>query len=95
MEIGKKKLVMMLWSLSLLMWRKADRMEWSKIEVDLQGDRCSAIIPGFRDGCSNDGEKRRLRKTVPDLNPFKRFLDRNREGGRQLWQAIDKRKFKI
>lgn len=69
----KNKPVMMLWSMSLVMWRKADRIEWSEIEVDLQGDRCFTIIPGFREGSGSDGEKRQLKKTVPDLNLLKKI----------------------
>lgn len=68
----KNKPVMMLWSMSLVMWRKADRIEWSEIEVDLQGDRCFTIIPGFREGSGSDGKKRQLKKTVPDLNLLKK-----------------------
>lgn len=80
---------MMLWSMSLVMWRKADRIEWSEIEVDLQGDRCFTIIPGFREGSGSDGKKRQLKKTVPDLNLLKRFLDRTREGVEQAAVAGD------
>ncbi len=49
------KLVVMRRSLSGMMWRRDDGIKLSVIEVDSQGDRCSTIIQGFREGCSDDG----------------------------------------
>lgn len=41
-----------------MMWRRDDGIKLSVIEVDLQGDRCSTIIPGFKEGYSDVGGRR-------------------------------------
>lgn len=51
------KLAVMKRSGSVVMWRRDDRIKLRMIEVDLLGDRCSTIIQGFREGCSDGGEK--------------------------------------
>ena len=46
----------------MMMWRRDDGIKLSRIEVDLQRDRCSTIIHGFREGCSDEGGKGALRQ---------------------------------
>lgn len=38
-----------------MMWRRDEGIELSWIDVDVQGNRCSTIIHGFRDGDGGEG----------------------------------------
>lgn len=64
-------------SRSVMMWRRDDGIKLSRIEVDSLGDRCSTIIQGFSEGCSDDGGKGalgQLGKTALGVTLLKRFV---------------------
>lgn len=63
----------------MMMWRRDDGIKLSRIEVDLQGDRCSTIIQGFREGCSDEGgEGEKKQHFSKDLLTVQEYVEENR-----------------
>ena len=69
-HVSEKLMLVVMKQSTSVIWR---RDELRGIEVDLQGDRCSVIIRGFREGCSEWREKAsrhlggRKKKTALDV----------------------------
>lgn len=56
---------------------------WAESEAGMQGDRCSSLIQGFKDGRSNDGEewleKQLGGKNKPGCEPWALLIGRENE----------------